>query len=43
MGEMEKDPCEGAPGISVFPDRRFILYVRLGEARNNLMLAENFR
>ncbi len=43
MGEMEKDPYEGAPGMSLSPDRRFILYVRLDEARNNLMLAENFR
>ena len=40
---MEKGPYEGAPGLSVSPDGRFILYVQLDEARNNLMLAENFR
>ncbi len=40
---MEKGPYEGAPGLSVSPDGRFILYVQLDEARNNLMLAENFK
>ncbi len=43
MGDMEKGPFEGAPGFSVSPDGRYILYVQLDEARNNLMLAENFR
>ncbi len=41
--DMEKGPYEGAPGLSVSPDGRFLLYVQLDEARNNLMLAENFR
>ena len=43
MGDMEKDPYEGAPGLTVSPDGRFLLYVQLDEGRNNLMLAENFR
>jgi Tol biopolymer transport system component/DNA-binding winged helix-turn-helix (wHTH) protein len=41
--DMEKAPYEGAPGLSVSPDGRYILYVQLDEARNNLMLAENFK
>lgn len=41
--DMEKGPYEGAPGLSVSPDGRYILYVQLDEARNNLMLAENFK
>lgn len=40
---MEKDPYFGAPGLSVSPDSRFVIYVQLDEARDNLMLAENFR
>jgi Tol biopolymer transport system component len=43
IGEMEKGPYEGAPGFSVSPDGRYMLYVQLDEARNSLMLAENFR
>ena len=43
MGDMEKNPFSEAPGFSVSPDGRFILYVQLDEARNSLMLAENFR
>ncbi|MFZ1919482.1 MAG: winged helix-turn-helix domain-containing protein [Terriglobales bacterium] len=41
--DMEKKPYEGAPGLSVSPDGRFLLYVQLDDDRNNLMLAENFR
>jgi hypothetical protein len=29
--------------LSVSPDGHFLLYVQLDEARNNMMLAENFR
>lgn len=43
MGEIEKKIYQGAPGLSVSPDGRYILYVQLDEARNSLMLAENFR
>lgn len=43
LGSMEKEPYEGAPGLSVSPDGHSILYLQLDEARNNLMLAENFR
>jgi len=43
MGEMEKFPFYGAPGLSVSPDARYLLYVQLDEGRNSLMLAENFR
>jgi hypothetical protein len=39
----EKQPFAGAPGMGVSPDGRWILYVQLDEARNHLMLAENFR
>ena len=39
----EKQPFAGAPGMAVSPDGRWILYVQLDEARNNLMLADNFR
>ena len=39
----EKQPFVGAPGMGVSPDGKWILYVQLDEARNNLMLAENFR
>jgi Tol biopolymer transport system component/DNA-binding winged helix-turn-helix (wHTH) protein len=42
MGDMEKSPFEGAPGLSVSPDGKYLLYVQLDEARNSLMMAENF-
>jgi hypothetical protein len=43
MGEMEKNPYDGAPGLAVSPDGHSLLYVQLDEGRNSLMLAENFR
>lgn len=39
----EKQPFARAPGMGVSPDGRWILYVQLDEARNHLMLADNFR
>ncbi|HKM49381.1 MAG TPA: winged helix-turn-helix domain-containing protein [Terriglobales bacterium] len=42
LGDMEKSPFEGAPGLSVSPDGKYLLYVQLDEARNSLMMAENF-
>jgi hypothetical protein len=42
MGDMEKCPFEGAPGLFVSPDGKYLLYVQLDEARNSLMMAENF-
>jgi hypothetical protein len=39
----DKQPFAGDPGMGVSPDGKWILYVQLDEARNNLMLAENFR
>ena len=42
IGETEKDPDRGAPGMSVSPDGRFILYVQLDDIGYNLILAENF-
>jgi Tol biopolymer transport system component/DNA-binding winged helix-turn-helix (wHTH) protein len=42
MGDAEKDPYEGAPGLSVSPDGKYLTYVQLDEVRNNLMMAENF-
>lgn len=43
MGDVEKWLYQGAPGFSVSPDGRYVLYVQLDEARNYLMVAENFR
>jgi Tol biopolymer transport system component/DNA-binding winged helix-turn-helix (wHTH) protein len=43
IGDMEKSPYDGAPGLTVSPDGRSLLYVQLDEGRNSLMLAENFR
>ena len=40
--DMEKGPYQGAPGLAVSPDGKYLLYVQLDEARNNLMMAENF-
>ena len=42
MGDMEKSPYEGAPGLSVSPDGKYLLYVQLDEGRSSLMMAENF-
>lgn len=43
MGDMDKGPYEGAPGLSVSPGGKYLLYVQLDEGRNSLMMAENFR
>lgn len=43
LGVTEKAPYEGAPGLAVSPDGHALLYLQLDEARNSLMLAENFR
>jgi Tol biopolymer transport system component/DNA-binding winged helix-turn-helix (wHTH) protein len=43
MGDMEKSPFEGAPGLSVSPDGKYLLYVQLDEGRSSMMMAENFR
>jgi len=43
MGDMEKGPYDGAPGLGVSQDGRYLLFVQLDEGRNTLMLAENFR
>lgn len=43
IGPFVKSPFEGAPALSVSPDGRSMLFVQLDEARDNLMLAENFR
>jgi hypothetical protein len=40
---MDKGPDEGAPGLSVSPGGKYLLYVQLDEGRNSLMTAENFR
>ncbi len=42
MGDMDKDPFDGAPGLSISPDGKYLLFVQLDEARNSLMMAENF-
>lgn len=43
MGETDGTLYVGAPGFTISPDGRYMLYVQLDEARSNLMLAENFR
>jgi hypothetical protein len=43
LGDMEKSPFEGAPGLSVSPDGKYLLYVQLDEVRNSLMMAETFQ
>jgi Tol biopolymer transport system component/DNA-binding winged helix-turn-helix (wHTH) protein len=43
VGPFVKSPFQGTPALSVSPDGRSVLFVQLDEARDNLMLAENFR
>ncbi|MGA8539414.1 MAG: winged helix-turn-helix domain-containing protein [Terriglobales bacterium] len=43
MGDIDKMPCEGAPGLSVSSDGKYLLFVEVDEERNSLMMAENFR
>jgi len=34
---------EGAPGMSLSPDGRFVLYTALAQSSVNVMLVDNFR
>jgi Tol biopolymer transport system component/DNA-binding winged helix-turn-helix (wHTH) protein len=43
IGPFAKSPFEGTPALSVSPDGRSMLFLQLDEARDSLMLAENFR
>ena len=43
MDSLDKNLYQGAPGLSISPDGRFLLHLQLDEARDNVMLAENFR
>jgi Tol biopolymer transport system component/DNA-binding winged helix-turn-helix (wHTH) protein len=43
IGSLDKQAYEGAPGLSISPDGRFLLDMQLDESRDSLMLAENFR
>jgi len=39
----EKEPLSDPTGLSVSPDRRWILYVQADQSVNDIMLVENFR
>ncbi len=40
---LERDPLQGPPGLTVFPDGRGILYAQADQSISDIMLVENFR
>jgi hypothetical protein len=43
LGEFERPPLQGPPGLTVSPDGRWILFSQADQSINDIMLIENFQ
>jgi hypothetical protein len=43
IGVLQKDLLHGPPGLTVFPDGRWVLYAQADQSISDIMLVENFR